>query len=72
MTAAEFLADFWPEDFPKEDEEFGHWISWGSFDPKFTRDELREMSKFGVIQLSEMNKRFRLTRLAWAYGAQND
>ena len=56
-----FLVEMLEEQFPQQ---FGPWIAFDVFDPKWTRKELREMKRNGLIQLDEKNKRFRLTMKA--------
>lgn len=54
-----FLANFWPEDFVG-DNATSPWHSYDDFDPKFTREELREMRSLVIINLNERDRKFQL------------
>lgn len=61
MNAKDFLEEHLPEDFPQTQ---GPWISWDRYEPPFTRAELREMRKQGLIDLDERRKKYRMTQVA--------
>ncbi len=49
VTAAEFLMEFGPDQFPSE---FGPWITRDQHDPMWTMAALRAMARQGIIELS--------------------
>lgn len=58
MKAADFVLEFSSHHFPAE---HGPWIGLDDHDPPFTKTELRQMERQGVIELQLDNSRYRLT-----------
>lgn len=61
MKIAEFLAEFYNEQFPSN---VGPWIGFDAHDPPFTLSQMKQMDKAGIIILDIENKQYRLTMKA--------
>lgn len=58
ITIKQFLDDMQDEYFPCE---IGKVQKNEDFDPQFTKEELKEMAKYGIIALDKKNWTFQLT-----------
>ena len=58
MKTLDFLENFSEEDFPSE---LGRELNFNWFDPEFTKTELKQMEKAGIIKVNWNKEFFQLT-----------
>jgi hypothetical protein len=58
MKAADFLCEFVADQFPQP---VGPWISVDAHDPPWTRSQLKQMERQGLIELNRTDTHYRLT-----------
>lgn len=58
INPLEFLKEHSEHHFPKM---YGPWIGMESFDPPWTKKELRALQQAGFLQFDDTNNRYRLT-----------
>lgn len=61
MKPEDFIKEFCDEHFPSE---YGMWIGFDDHDPQFTKKELSNMERKGIIDIDMKNNRYRLTMKA--------
>lgn len=61
MKIDDFLENFSEEDFPSD---IGREMCFDFFDPQFTKTELKQMEKAGIIKVSWNDEYFQLTMKA--------
>ena len=61
MKPVDFLKNFEPEDFPPLVPNLGQEMKFSWFDPQFTKTELKQMEKAGIVNVNWDKEYFQLT-----------